>query len=262
MADHKVLYSQATYYDIVFERDVSHELNFAFNTYRELNGREPQALIDIACGPGYHALLAAQRGLRTIGLDLREEMVQLGAEKAAALGIDVSWLAEDMRTFALQPSVDIALNMFDSFDVLQTDQDVIDHFHAMYNNITPGGIYMIDLSHPRDTAYGVYGDFAYTGYRDGIHVKIQWEVHSGFDLLTGLSDATTHLYATLPDGTVEHFESRAQERMYLPRELNALVREAGGFKNIGWYGSFRKNQPLDYSSNAIREIAIYQRDDK
>jgi hypothetical protein len=167
-----------------------------------------------------------------------------------------------MRTFALKPPVDIALNMFDSFDVLQTDQDVIDHFHAMYNNITPGGIYMIDLSHPKDTAYGVYGDFAYTGFRDGIHVKIQWEVHSGFDLITGLSDATTHLYATHPDGTVEHFESRAQERLYLPRELNALVRQAGGFTNIGWYGAFRKNQPLDYSSNAIREIAIYQREDK
>jgi SAM-dependent methyltransferase len=260
MADHKALYAQATYYDIVFDRDVSHELNFALGTYCELNGgREPQALIDIACGPGYHAIQAARRGLRTIGLDLREEMVKLGAEKAAASGVTVSWLAEDMRTFVLRPPVDIALNMFDSFDVLATDDDVIAHFKAMYANITPGGIYMVDLSHPRDTSYGVYGDFSYTGQRDGISVKIQWEVHRGFDLLTGLSDATTHLYATHPDGTVEHYESRAQERLYLPRELNALIERAGGFKNIGWYGNFRKNQPLDYSSNAIRAVAIYQR---
>ncbi len=48
-------------------------------------------------------------------------------------------------------------------------------------------------------------------------------------------------------------------RLYLPRELNALVERAGGFRTIGWYGNFRKNQPLDYSSNAIRAIAIYQR---
>jgi hypothetical protein len=260
MADHKALYAQATYYDIVFDRDVSHELNFAFNTFCELNGgRQPQALIDIACGPGYHAIQAAQRGLRTIGLDLREEMVKLGAEKAASKGVNVSWLAEDMRTFVLRLPVDIALNMFDSFDVLATDDDVIAHFKAMHTNIVPGGIYMIDLSHPRDTSYGVYGDFAYTGQRDGIHVKIQWEVHRGFDLLTGLSDATTHLYATHPDGTVEHFESRAHERLYLPRELNDLVERAGGFRNVGWYGNFRKNQPLDYSSNAIRAVAIYQR---
>jgi hypothetical protein len=136
---------------------------------------------------------------------------------------------------------------------------VIAHFNATYGNISPGGIYVIDLSHPKDTSYGVYGDFSYTGQRNGINVKIQWEVHRGFDLLTGLSDATTHLYATHPDGKVEHFESRAQERLYLPRELNALVEQAGGFKNIGWYGNFRKNQPLDYSSNAIRAIAVYQR---
>ena len=37
MADHKALYAQAKYYDIVFDRDVSHELNFALSTYRELN---------------------------------------------------------------------------------------------------------------------------------------------------------------------------------------------------------------------------------
>jgi SAM-dependent methyltransferase len=262
MADHKALYAQAKYYDIVFDRDVSHELNFALSTYRELNqGREPQALIDIACGPGYHALLAAQRGLHTIGLDLREEMVKLGAEKATALGISnkISWMAEDMRTFTLTPPVDIALNMFDSFDVLQTDQDVIDHFTAMGRNITPGGIYMIDVSHPRDTNYGVYGDFAYTGQRDGINVRIEWEIHRGFDPVTGLSDVSTHLYATQPDGSVEHFESRASERLYLPRELNALVDRAGGFNLIGWYGNFRKNQPLDFSSNATRAIAIYQR---
>ena len=260
MADHKALYAQAKYYDIVFDRDVSHELNFAFNTYRELNpGQEPKALIDIACGPGYHALQAAQRGLRVIGLDLREEMVQLGAAKAAALGIKVAWLAEDMRTFALSPAVDIALNMFDSFDVLATDDDVIAHFKAMYGNITPGGIYVVDLSHPRDTAYGVYGDFAYTGQRDGISVRIEWDVHRGFDLITGLSDATTHLYATQPDGTVEHFESRAYERLYMPRELNAVIDKAGGFRNVGWYGNFRKNQPLDFSSNAIRAVGVYQR---
>ncbi|HVO43113.1 MAG TPA: class I SAM-dependent methyltransferase [Aggregatilineales bacterium] len=260
MADHKALYAQASYYDIVFDRDVSHELNFAFASYRELNGgKEPPSLIDIACGPGYHALLAAQRGLRSIGLDLREEMVRLGSEKATSLGVTVEWLAEDMRTFKLTPSVAIALNMFDSFDVLQTDEDVIAHFRAMHENILPGGIYLIDLSHPRDTAYGIYGDFTYTGQRDGIKVKIEWNVHEGFDLVTGLSDVTTHLTAVHPDGRVERFESRANERMYLPRELNALVREAGGFKSIGWYGNFRKNQPLDFSSNAVRQIAIYQR---
>ena len=42
-------------------------------------------------------------------------------------------------------------------------------------------------------------------------------------------------------------------------ELNALVHIAGGFSLIGWYGNFRKNQPLDFSSNATRAIAIYQR---
>jgi cyclopropane fatty-acyl-phospholipid synthase-like methyltransferase len=260
MADHKTLYAQALYYDIIFERNVSHELAFAVEMYRKLNGdKEPHSLIDIACGPGYHALEAAQQGMRTIGLDLREEMVKLGAEKAAKLGVHVEWIAEDMRTFRLNPPVDIALTMFDGIDVLVTDEDIIAHFGAMHNNITPGGIYLIDISHPKDNIYGNYGNYSFTGQRDGIHVKIAWEVHEDFNLVTGLSDTTTHMTATHADGRVETFDSRAQERIYLPRELNPLVRLAGGFKLIGWYGSFRENQPLDYSHNSNRQVGIYQR---
>ena len=260
MADHREIYRQAEYYDIVFDRDVSQELNFALNTYRELNdGRMPDAVIDIACGPGYYALQAAQRGLRAIGLDLRKEMVELAAKKASALGVDVTWLAQDMRSLVLTPPVDVSLTMFDSLDVLSTDDDVIAHFKAMYRNLTPGGIYVIELSHPRDASYGAYGEYLYTGQRDGIRVRIKFYPHDDWDLLTGLISATAHIDVTHPDGKAEHFESTAQERLYLPRELNALVKEAGGFKTIGWYGAFRKNQALDFSSNAVRMVAVYQR---
>src|SRR4051794_38720300 len=174
MADHREIYTQAMYYDIVFDRDISQELNFALNTYAELNnGRKADSLIDIACGPGYYAIQAAQRGLRTLGLDLRKEMVDLGAQKAAKLGVNVKWIAEDMRTFRLESPVDVAVIMFDSLDVLSTDEDVIAHFKAMYHNLTPGGIYVIELSHPRDATYGVYGDYHYTGERDGVKVNIK-----------------------------------------------------------------------------------------
>jgi SAM-dependent methyltransferase len=260
MADHKEIYTQAMYYDIIFDRDVSSELNFALDMYCEENGgRAARSLIDIACGPGYYAIQGAQRGLKTYGLDLRREMVELGAQKAEQHGVKVTWLAEDMRSFTLTPPVDVALTMFDSLDVLSTDEDLIAHFQAMYRNLTPGGIYVIELSHPRDASYGAYGDYLYTGERDGIQVRMKFDVNGDWDLLTGLINATAHFYVTHPDGASEHYVSCAQERLYLPRELNPLVKLAGGFRNIGWYGAFRRNQPLDYSGMAVRQVAVYQR---
>jgi SAM-dependent methyltransferase len=260
MADHREVYAQAKYYDIVFSRDVSHELSFAFEMYRDLNaGRLPTSLVDIACGPGYHALQAAQRGLRTYGLDLRREMVELARRKASAANVSVTWLAEDMRTFTLDQPVDIALTMFDSLDVLSSDEDVIAHIGTIHRNLTPGGVYLIDLSHPKDVNYGPYGSFEYTGQCDGISVRIRFSSPDSWDLLTGLVKTRACIDVARPDGRQEHFESEAQERLYLPRELNALFKEAGGFRNIGWYGAFRKNQPLDFSFQSTRQVGVYQR---
>src|SRR5258708_37046827 len=126
MANHQEIYTQAMYYDIVFERDVSTELNFAFDIYQEHNrGKQANSLIDIACGPGYHAIQGAQRGLRAYGLDLRSEMAELAAQKASSCGVHVQWLAQDMPNFKPDQPGYRAPTIVDTCDVLSTDKHVI-----------------------------------------------------------------------------------------------------------------------------------------
>src|SRR5688572_9019522 len=121
MAELAEVYTQATYYDIVFGRDVTHEFNFMRDVYRMCNeGHDPTSMIDVACGPGYHAITAAEHGLFAIGLDLRHEMIMLGQAKAAERHSDVLWITQDMRQFKLKTPVDIALTSYDSIDVLKT----------------------------------------------------------------------------------------------------------------------------------------------
>ena len=67
MAEHNNLYQHVAYYDLIFERDVSREVDFVIAAYRHYAGRKSQATLEVACGPGYHTRAFARRGLRAIG---------------------------------------------------------------------------------------------------------------------------------------------------------------------------------------------------
>src|SRR5688572_18650737 len=106
------------------ERDVSREVDFLIDTYRHFKGGEPQSILDIACGPGYHAREIARRGIRAVGLDLRPEMIEFAREKDAQEGLSLEWHAADMRNFDIDAPVDVAGTMFDSLDALTKNDDI------------------------------------------------------------------------------------------------------------------------------------------
>jgi 2-polyprenyl-3-methyl-5-hydroxy-6-metoxy-1,4-benzoquinol methylase len=83
MAEHMNLYQKASHYDIIFDRDVGPEIKFLENLYQQHGpGRPLESVLDIACGPGYHARAFARQGVRAAGIDLGEAMIQLAGEKA------------------------------------------------------------------------------------------------------------------------------------------------------------------------------------
>ena len=159
MAQHEGLYQRAMYYDIALERDVDTEVAFLMECYTALAGKRPQSVMDIACGPGYHARALAHRGLRVVGVDLYREMLELAAARAKSEDLEVDWRVGDMRDFSLDAPVDFAICMFDGIDALLTNDDVVRHLQAVARNLTAGGFYLIDCTHPRDCSYSDYGTY-------------------------------------------------------------------------------------------------------
>ncbi len=53
------------------------------------------SLIDVGCGTGEHAILAAQRGTRALGVDLSERAVTSARAKAAARAVDARFRVLD-----------------------------------------------------------------------------------------------------------------------------------------------------------------------
>jgi SAM-dependent methyltransferase len=262
MAEHVNLYQHAVYYDIALSRDVSGDVDFLADVYRHYVGSEVRSVLDIACGPGYHALEFARRGVDAAGLDLRAEMVALAEAKAAEEGLSVDYFVGDMRAFDLAQPVDMAICMFDSIDALLTNDDLIDHMRCVAENLTPGGIYVIDLTHLRDCSFDSYGSFRYGGSRGPVSVEIVWATNDpAFDTLTGVAEVELELHVT-ENGTQKVIKDTARERLLTPQEILLLARLSGALEVVGWHGAYDIDQPLDDSPDSTRLICILQKTDQ
>lgn len=259
MAGHHELYRRAYYYDIALARDVSHEIDFLSSVYRRYIGRQLQSVLDLACGPGYHARAFARRGVRAVGLDLHPEMIRFAAEQASSDGVQVDWIAADMRHFQLAKPVDMAICMFDGIDALVKNEDLVLHLRSVGSSLNPQGLYLIDLTHPREVDYDHYADFIYSGEREGVRVEIIWGTNKPkADLVTAVVD--TEIEVRIDDrAKLIVFHDSAQERMLFPQELVLLAELSGALRVVGWHGDYDVDQPLDYSSNSRRMICVMQR---
>ena len=263
MAEHHELYRRAAYYDIVFDREVSDEVNFISAICERYLGHSPATVLDLACGPAYHAREFARRGARAYAVDIRPEMLDLARQRAAAAAVDVRTIAADMRDFRVPEPVDVAFTLFDGVDCLLTNAELVAHLRAVAANLQPHGVYVLELTHPRDCSQSQYGTFRYEGDRDGCQVVIDWATnHPVADPLTQVVDVHVVMRVRESDGTEYAFHDRARERFVSPQELVALGDLSGVLHVIDWYGDFRVDQPFDNTPNARRMIVVLQKSER
>ena len=260
MAEHCNLYDRAMYYDVIFNRDVAREVQFVRDVYRKHAGGEIKSVIDVACGPGYHARGFARSGVKAHGLDLRAEMLRFAADEARKEGTPaVDWIEADMRTFKLAQPVDVAFCMFDGLDCLLSNENLVRHFEAVAGNLTKGGLYIVDLSHPAEVDFSHYKKFHYTGKRDGVQVDIYWATNDPhYDLATGIAHVALEMHVD-DHGKKMVVKDEADERLMFPQEINLLAEQSKALKVVGWYGGFDVRQPLDHTPASVRMIGVLQK---
>jgi SAM-dependent methyltransferase len=252
------LYRYATYYDIVFGRDVEHEVDFLTEVVRRHRGRAPLRVVDLGCGPGYHAKAFARRGISAIGLDWCDEMIRYARNEAAREGTEVDWRVGDMRAFALPAPVDLALCLFDSIDSLCSIDEFVEHFRAVAANLAAGGLYVIGQSHQRDVSLIDYGPFHYEGERNGCRVRLDWATDAQIDTLSQTADVelVMHVHEAGQDHVFRH---RTVESCPTPLFLIAAARLSGALEAFDWYGDFRLDQPYDDSPASRSCITVLRK---
>lgn len=258
MAQLNDLYRYAVYYDVLFRREVDAEVDFLLELVKRRCGRHPHQILDLGCGPGYHARTFARRGLAAAGLDRCEEMIRFAREEAAKEGLRVDWRVGDMRAFVLPKPVDLAFCLFDSIDGLCSIEDFVAHFRAVAANLAPDGLYVIGQSHQRDTNIIDYGPFHYAAERDGCRVELDWATDVKVDTLNQTADV--ELVIRVDDrGQRQVYRHRTVESFATPLFLIAAARLSGALEAVEWYGAYRIGQRYDDSPASSHCISVFSK---
>lgn len=254
------VYRRARYYDIVFDRDIRTHIDFFQQVYQKHTGQELTSVLELACGPGYYSRACARQGIHAKGMDLSGAMVAYAQDRANAEGLAVNYFEGDMSNFAVETPVDMIVCVFDASDFLLSPNAVISHVQSIYNALRPGGIYVLEQSHPRIAdAYSIH-HCEWEAERDGTKVRFVWGRNQPKpDIPTAIYEVDMEIHVE-ENGEQYSFYDRSMERSLTPQEFRMAAEDiVGGLKIVDYFGDYRIDQPLDWSESAIHMITITQK---
>jgi SAM-dependent methyltransferase len=68
-------------------------------------------ILDVGCGPGRHAIGLAEAGLAVTGIDVSERLLEVGAERARAARVKVSFFEVDARQMPFEDEFDAVISI-------------------------------------------------------------------------------------------------------------------------------------------------------
>ena len=105
------LYERAEVYEIGFSyRDVRAECQFILQACGRV-ATNVDRLLEVACGPGFHALEMARRGIDVVAIDKDDNMLERLRQQAMDRCFDIQTVNGDIRSFAVYEKVDLAICM-------------------------------------------------------------------------------------------------------------------------------------------------------
>lgn len=145
--------------------------------------RPGQRVLDVACGSGNAALVAARRYCRVAGIDFVPGLIERARKRAAAAGRDVDFRVGDAQSLPYAgDSFDVALSVYG----VQFAPDQEKAAAELLRVCRPGG--KIGLAGP--LAQGWSGDFfavhgRYAPPPPGVKSPLRWSTEEGIDALLG-----------------------------------------------------------------------------
>lgn len=121
----------------------------------------PKRVLELACGTGRVTLPLAEAGVThgfsVVGMELVPEMLRAAERCCASAGREiqerVSFVQGDMRTWRADSPFDLILTPCSSVCHLLTLEDQLAAWRCAYQNLVPGGRFIVDVTMPDLSAY-------------------------------------------------------------------------------------------------------------
>lgn len=212
-------------------------------------GKNPQRVLDLACGTGSLSVLMAQRGYAVLGADMSEDMLTEAMDKVADLENPPFFICQSMQELSLPYPVDWIVSCLDSINYLTDPEDCRKTFRNCYESLTEGGIFTFDV-HSLGHIEAMDGQISIDENDDRYCV---WRTE--FSEEENILYYGVDLFTRQGENWLREFEEHAQYA-YSKEELEAYLKEAG-FTGIRFYGDLSMDAPTDESHrifvSAIKE---------
>lgn len=197
-----------------------------------LNATEnpPPAVLDLASGPGRHAVAFAERGFEVTAVDLSPTLLEFAREEARTAGVAIALQRCDMREIPFVDRFDLAVQLFTSFGYFDSiDEDMV-VLRRVRRALHEGGFYALDLINERS----LRGTLVPRNVKriDDIQVIEERRIEKNRVVKEIAIDA---------DGRTMHYTESV--RLYAPEEIDGMLRDAG-FQPMAWYGGYH-GEPFD-----------------
>ncbi|WP_420456952.1 class I SAM-dependent methyltransferase [Rubrivirga sp.] len=206
-----------------------------------LVGQTPERVLDVACGPGRHAVDAARRGATVVGVDRSAFLLDKARRLAEREGVEVEWVHADMRDHVQGPPVDLVLNLFTSFGYFADDADNARVLENAHRSLRPGGSLVVDVM-GKEVLARIFSPSTVLDGPGGMVVQRRRAI----DDWSRMENEWTFVQ----EGSVRVFEH--VHWIYSGRELAQMLARAG-FTDVDLFGDF---EGAPYGSEASRLVAV------
>ncbi len=216
--------------------DVDYEAVVDF--YWEILEKEkvhPKTAVDLACGTGSVTKLLCQKGLKTVGVDLSEDMLTQALMKTMDLPNRPMFICQPLQRLHLARAVDLAVCALDSLDYITEPEACRQAIFRIYKALNPGGTFIFDVNTPQKLR--AMDGQVFLDEDDDVYCVWRGE----FDKKTNICSYGMDLFQRRGKHWERSFEEH-REYAYSQEQLAAWLREAG-FTNIAVYADRRMEKP-------------------
>ncbi len=255
------LYNYPEYYDVAFNyRDVDLECDYIEKKVSLFGLCDNSAMLDIACGTGAHLEQLELRGYEVDGFDISPKMVEFAKEKVEAEKLNSHIWVDNMVAFSCNRKYGAAINLLTGFNYLLRNEDALAHLDRVADVLESGGIYIVELNHPRDFITNRPSTTnTWIESRGQIEIEVDWDrERTDVDVLTQQIESSPHI--VVKDGEKNlSIDMRDKYRIYLYQEMRLLIQCNGRFELVDSRGSFKLDNPLDNSRDSWRMVLVLRR---
>lgn len=232
----------SAWYPYMFTKERFDQAETEVDQLLDLANFESGSVLDLACGPGRHAIELAKRGFQVTGVDRSPFLLSKAMERAQAEKVEVEWIEEDMRRFERPNAFNLAINMFTSFGYFDEKSDDLQVLERLHRSLVNGGVLVIDVI-SKEWLARHFEPTSSSEMEDGALVINRREI---FDDWTRIRNEWILLRGT----EVKSF--KFHHTIYSGQELRDHLKGAA-FKNVELYGDLEGNE---YGMDAKRLIAV------